>query len=79
MLRATKGDIQPALVELDRLSRYPEAHEALLFRGGLAMQVSAWDVALDSFERYLAEAPADLHPPQLGSAISMLREKVGTK
>jgi tetratricopeptide (TPR) repeat protein len=77
VLRATRGDVQSAVEELGRLARYPDAYEALLFRGALAMQTGNSAVALDSFERYVAEAPPDQHPPQLASAISMLRQQLG--
>lgn len=76
VLRAAKGELQSAIAELERLARYPEAYEALLFRGALAMQAANFTVALESFERYVAEAPAEMHPPQLRSAISMLRQRV---
>jgi tetratricopeptide (TPR) repeat protein len=76
VLRATRGELPAAIQQLERLARYPDAYEALLFRGALAMQVGNSEVALESFERYLAEAPPDQHPPQLASAISILRQKV---
>jgi tetratricopeptide (TPR) repeat protein len=76
VLRGTGGDVQSAMQELERLARYPEAYEALLFRGALAMQVGSSAVALESFERYVAEAPPEMHPPQLATAIALLRGKL---
>ncbi len=78
VLDASRGEFRPALEKLGQLAdTYPEAHEALLFRGALAMQVGESRMALESFERFVAEAPADEQPPQLQSAISMLRQQVG--
>jgi tetratricopeptide (TPR) repeat protein len=77
VLRATHGEFRPALDELGHLAQtYPDAWEALLFRGALALQIGESQVALDSFVRFQAEAPADEHPPQLGSAITMLRQRL---
>jgi tetratricopeptide (TPR) repeat protein len=79
VLRAIRGEFRSAIDDLERLARYPDAYEALLFRGALAMQVGNSAVALESFERYVAEAPPDQHPPQVVSAISMLRQKVNAQ
>ena len=76
VVRATRGEVQWAIQELERLARYPEAHEALLFRGALAMQVGSSAVALESFERFVAEAPPETHPPQLANAISLLKQRL---
>jgi regulator of sirC expression with transglutaminase-like and TPR domain len=78
VVRAARGEVQWAMEELERLARYPDAYEALLFRGALAMQVGSSAVALESFERFVAEAPPETHPPQLLNAISLLRQKVNT-
>ncbi len=78
VLRATEGEFRPALEELGMLANtYPDAWEAHLFRGALALQVGESQVALDSFLCFQREAPADEHPPQLGGAISMLRQRLG--
>lgn len=77
VLRATRGEFREALEDLGHLTRtYPDSHEALLFRGALAMQVGDSQLALASFERFLAESPPEEHPPQLASAIQMLRSRV---
>ena len=78
VLEATKGEFRPALEKLGKLAdTYPDAYEALLFRGALALQVGESRVALESFERFAVEAPPDEQPPQLQSAISMLRQQLG--
>lgn len=76
VLRATRGEFREAIADLGHLTRtYPDSHEALLFRGALAMQVGDSKLALESFERFLAESPPEEHPPQLASAIQMLRQR----
>ncbi len=78
VLRAARGDEQGAVGALEHLTNdYPDAHEGLLFLGGLALQDQNPRRALEHFERYQAEAPASEHPTQLRQAIAMLRNQLG--
>ncbi len=78
VLQATEGQFRPSLEELGMLARtYPDAWEAHLFRGALALQIGEAQVALEAFIDFQREAPADEHPPQLADAISSLRRQLG--
>ncbi len=78
VLRATEGHFDQAVEELGNLAKlYPGSHEALLFRGALAMQSGKLEIALESFERFASTAPAEEQPPQIQSAIAMLRQRLG--
>jgi Flp pilus assembly protein TadD len=78
VLRATQGDAAGAEQELTRLvETYPDAQEALLFLGALAMREGNKAKALESFERFAVEVPPEQHPPQLLGAIAQLREELG--
>lgn len=75
VLKAPKGDVKGAITELQELvNKYPEAHEALLFIGTLSMQERDAHTALEAFERFAKEAPAEEQPPQLAQAIESLRQ-----
>jgi tetratricopeptide (TPR) repeat protein len=78
VLRSTQGELREAMEELGQLSTlYPDSHEALLFRGVLAMQLGDKPAALESFERFWARAPVSERPPQLDGAIRQLRAELG--
>jgi tetratricopeptide (TPR) repeat protein len=77
-LKAVEGNNQQALSELEHLfETYPDAYEALLFYGAVALQAGNPRGALASFERYAIEAPANQQPPMLQQGIAMLRKQLG--
>lgn len=77
-LGAFRGDPQGALRKLQHLAdTYPDGHEALLFLGSIYMQMGDSRHALESFERFAAQAPASEQPPGLQQGISMLRQQLG--
>ncbi len=77
-LKAVQGNNQQALSELEHLfETYPDAYEALLFHGAVALQAGNPRGALASFERYAIEAPASQQPPMLQQGIAMLRKQLG--
>ncbi len=78
VLRGVKGDQRGSLEELEKLMNlYPGTEEAMLFGGAMAMQFNEPAVALRFFERFAVEQPKAQHPPQLASAITELRAKLG--
>jgi tetratricopeptide (TPR) repeat protein len=77
-LKAVQGNNQQALSELEHLfETYPDAYEALLFHGAVALQAGNPRGALASFERYAIEAPTNQQPPMLQQGIAMLRKQLG--
>lgn len=78
VLRAVRGDEAGAEQELMKLvDTYPDAQEALLFLGAIAMRRGDKAKALESFERFAVEVPANMHPPPLLAAIQQLRGELG--
>ncbi|HYO57593.1 tetratricopeptide repeat protein [Archangium sp.] len=78
VLRAVRGDEQGAEQELMKLvDTYPDAQEALLFLGAIAMRHDDKAKALDYFERFAIEVPSNMHPPPLLAAIQQLRTELG--
>lgn len=77
VLRATKGDLNGAEAELSELvDTWPDAQEALIFLGSLALRRGDKAKALEHFERFSVEVPRNMQPPQLGPAIAQLRSEV---
>ncbi len=77
VLRATKGDLPGAEAELTELvNTWPDAQEALIFLGSLALRRGDKAKALEHFERFSVEVPRNMQPPQLGAAIAQLRAEV---
>jgi tetratricopeptide (TPR) repeat protein len=77
-LKAVQGNSPQALSELAHLfETYPDAYEALLFHGAVALQAGDRRGALASFERFAIEAPANQQPPMLQQGIAMLRKQLG--
>lgn len=73
------GDPSGASVELEHLAdTLPDTYEALLFLGMIHMQGGHNSAALQVFERYAKEAPADEQPPQMSAGIEALRREVGS-
>jgi tetratricopeptide (TPR) repeat protein len=79
VLRAVRGEGPRAMEELDHLAEtFPEAYEALLYGGALAMQLGQPQRALERFERYAREAPAADQPPMLNKSIELLRQQLAS-
>ncbi|GHG91025.1 tetratricopeptide repeat protein [Comamonas sp. JC664] len=77
VLRATQGDMEGAEAELTELvDTWPDAQEALIFLGSLALRRGDKAAALAHFERFSVEVPRNMQPPQLGPAIAQLRAEV---
>jgi tetratricopeptide (TPR) repeat protein len=77
-LKAVQGNSPQALSDLEHLfETYPDAYEALLFHGAVALQAGDRRGALASFERFAIEAPASQQPPMLQQGIAMLRKQLG--
>ena len=78
MLRAARGDVPGAEAELTELvNTWPDAQEGLLVLGAIAMRNNDKARALESFERFAAETPRNMQPPQLLQAIRELRQQQG--
>ncbi|MGQ0504193.1 MAG: tetratricopeptide repeat protein [Myxococcaceae bacterium] len=78
MLKGAKGDLKAAVSDLEHLANtYPDAYEALLFAGAISLELGEKKRALTSFERYVVEAPASEHPPQISQALAGLRAELG--
>ncbi|HEX8823042.1 MAG TPA: tetratricopeptide repeat protein [Archangium sp.] len=78
VLRAVRGDESGAEQELMKLvDTYPDAQEALLFLGAVAVRQGNKAKALEHFERFAVEVPAELQPPPLLAAIRQLRGELG--
>ncbi|MFZ5469184.1 MAG: tetratricopeptide repeat protein [Myxococcota bacterium] len=77
VLRAVQGEGGRAMAELEHLAvTYPDAHEALLFAGALAMQLGDKERALTHLERFLVEAPPGEQPPMLANSVAQLRAEL---
>ncbi len=80
VLRAARGDVPGAEEELTELvNTWPDAQEGLLVLGAIAMRNNDQARALENFERFAAETPRNMQPPQLIQAIRELRQQTGAK
>ncbi len=80
VLRAARGDVPGAQKELAVLvDTWPDAQEGLLVLGSMAMRNGDRVKMLEYFERFAAETPRNMQPPQLISAIRELRQELGVK
>ncbi len=78
VLAAVEGEREKGQRTLEHLANaYPDAHEARLYLGLLALQAGEERTALEILERYSAEAPPSQQPPRLADAIATLRKKLG--
>jgi tetratricopeptide (TPR) repeat protein len=79
-LLAVAGDTPAAEKELEHLGvLYPKAYEALLFLGLIRMRSGDNAGAVEAFDRFLAEAPADEQAPQMRAALTALRQQLKAK
>jgi tetratricopeptide (TPR) repeat protein len=77
VLNAIRGDVAAAEKELKELAdTWPGAQEALLFLGFIHLQSGDRGKALEYFERFSVEVPAEAQPPGLDAAIAQLRAQV---
>jgi hypothetical protein len=77
MLRGMRGEVEPALEVLERIGRaQPDGAEALLFAGGLALELGDSRRALGNFEAYRATVPPGESPPRLEQVIADLRMRL---
>lgn len=77
VLNAIRGDVAAAEKELQELAdTWPGAQEALLFLGFIHLQTGDRGKALEYFERFSVEVPAESQPPGLDAAIAQLRAQV---
>ena len=77
VVRALEGDLKGSVTELEALaSRYPEAYDARMFAGMLAMEDNDQRRALMNLEAYVALAPADEQPPMMRMAVSQLKQEL---
>ena len=78
VLASIQGDREKGQKTLEHLANsYPDAHEARLYQGLLALQAGEERTALEILERYSAEAPPSEQPPRLAEVIATLRKKLG--
>ncbi len=77
VVRALEGDLPGALVDLEALaSRYPEAYDARMFAGMLAMEDNDQRRALMNLELYVALAPQSEQPPMMRMAVIQLKQEL---
>ncbi len=77
VVRALEGDLPGSIVDLEALaSRYPEAYDARMFAGMLAMEDNDQRRALMNLELYVTLAPASEQPPMMRMAVTQLRQEL---
>lgn len=75
VMRAVEGDAPASMTELEHLaSYYPEAYDARMFAGFIAMEDEPARAALN-LEAYAATAPQSEQPPMIRMMIQQLRGK----
>ncbi len=80
VLRAARGDVPGAHKQLAELvDTWPDTQEGLLVLGSMAMRRGDKAMTLEYFERFAAETPRHMQPPQLIAAIRELRQELGVK
>lgn len=80
VVRALEGDMQGSITDLEALaSRYPEAYDARMFAGMLAMEDNDQRRALMNLELYVALAPQDEQPPMMRMAVIQLKQELAPK
>lgn len=77
VVRALEGDLQGSITDLEVLaSRYPEAYDARMFAGMLAMEDNDQRRALMNLELYVALAPMSEQPPMMRMAVNQLKQEL---
>ena len=77
VVRALDGDLRGAITDLEALaSRYPEAYDARMFAGMLAMEDNDQRRALMNLELYVTLAPQSEQPPMMRMAVSQLKQEL---
>jgi hypothetical protein len=77
VLRALDGDLKGSMQDLEQLAgRYPDAYDARMFAGMLAMEDNDQRRALMNLEAYVTLAPADEQPPMMRMAVSQLKQQL---
>lgn len=77
VMKAVDGDIPGSINELERLAaRYPEAYDARMFAGMLALEDNDPRRALTNLESYVTLAPSDEQPPMMRMAVSQLKQQL---
>lgn len=77
VMKAIEGDLRGSVNDLEALaSRYPEAYDARMFAGMLAMEDNDQRRALTNLEAYVTLAPADEQPPMMRMAVQQLKQQL---
>jgi hypothetical protein len=77
VLRAVDGDAKGSQDELEHLAAaYPEAYDARMFAGLIAMEGNQNERAMKNLEAYLATAPQSEQPPMMRMLIQQLQAKL---
>lgn len=79
VLRALAGDMKGSMTDLEQLAgRYPEAYDARMFAGMLAMEDNDQRRALMNLEAYVTLAPANEQPPMMRMAVGQLKQQLAS-
>ncbi len=77
LFKAVDGDLRGSIADLEKLAaRYPEAYDARMFAGMLAMEDNDPARALKNLESYVALAPQDEQPPMMRMAVAQLKQQM---
>jgi F0F1-type ATP synthase assembly protein I len=76
VLRAVEGDAKGSQADLEHLAAsYPEAYDARMFAGLIAMEGNENERALKNLRAYLATAPVGEQPPMMRMLVQQLEGK----
>jgi hypothetical protein len=77
VFRAVEGDAKGSLDELEHLAAtYPDAYDARMFAGLIAMDDNDPGRAVKNLEAYIATAPSSEQPPMMRMILQQLREQL---
>jgi tetratricopeptide (TPR) repeat protein len=77
IVRALEGDLKGSMTDLESLAtKYPEAYDARMFAGMLAMEDNDPRRALTNIEAYVTLAPQDEQPPMMRMAVVQLKQQL---
>jgi predicted Zn-dependent protease len=75
--KALDGDLKGSITDLEKLAaKYPEAYDARMFAGMLAMEDNDPRRALNNIESYVILAPQDEQPPMMRMAVVQLKQQL---